>query len=63
MTLANSHFGSLAIDFLLKEVPAKDIIATVRDLKKGEKFKSKGIEVRLADYSKQEKIARSIQRC
>ena len=56
MTLANSHFGSLAIDFLLKEVQAKDIIATVRDLKKGEKFKSKGIEVRLADYSKPETL-------
>ena len=56
VTLANSHFGSLAIDFLLKEVPAKDIIATVRDLKKGEKFKEKGIEVRLADYSKPETL-------
>ena len=56
VTLANSHFGSLAIDFLLKEVPPKDIIATVRDLKKGEKFKEKGIEVRLADYSKQETL-------
>ena len=56
VTLANSHFGSLAIDFLLKEVPVKDIIATVRDLKKGEKFKEKGIEVRLADYSKPETL-------
>ena len=56
MTLANSHFGSLAIDFLLKKVQAKDIIATVRDLKKGEKFKSKGIEVRLAYYSKPETL-------
>ena len=56
VTLANSHFGSLAIDFLLKEIPAKDIIATVRDLKKGEKFKEKGIEVRLADYSKPETL-------
>ena len=56
VTLANSHFGSLAIDFLLKEVPPKGIIATVRDLKKGEKFKEKGIEVRLADYSKQETL-------
>ena len=56
VTLANSHFGSLSIDFLLKEVPPKDIIATVRDLKKGEKFKEKGIEVRLADYSKPETL-------
>ena len=56
VTLANSHLGFLAIDFLLKEVPAKDIIATVRDLKKGEKFKEKGIEVRLADYSKPETL-------
>ena len=61
VTLANSHFGSLAIDFLLKEVPAKDIIATVRDLKKGEKFKSKGIEVRLADYSKPETLSEAFK--
>ena len=44
ITLASSHFGSLAIDFLLKEnIPAKNIIATVRDSKKGEKLKEKGI--------------------
>ena len=56
VTLANSHFGSVVIDCLLKEIPAKNIIATVRDLKKGEKFKAKGIEVRLADYSKPETL-------
>ena len=56
VTLASSHFGSMAIDFLLKEVAAKNIIATVRDLKKREKFKEKGIEVRLADYSKPETL-------
>ena len=56
VTLASSHFGSMARDFLLKEVAAKNIIATVRDLKKGEKFKEKGIEVRLADYSKPETL-------
>ena len=56
VTLANSHFGSIVINSLLKEVPAKNIIATVRDLKKGEKFKSKGIEVRIADYSKPETL-------
>ena len=41
VTLANSHFGSLAIDFLLKEVPPKDIIATVRDQKKEKNSKKK----------------------
>ena len=57
ITLASSHFGSLAIDFLLKEnIPAKNIIATVRDSKKGEKLKEKGIEIRIADYSKPETL-------
>ena len=56
ITLASSHFGTLAIDFLLKEIPAKNIIATVRDAKKGEKFKEKGIEIRIADYSKPETL-------
>ena len=57
ITLASSHFGSLAIDFLLKEnIPAKNIIATVRDPKKGEKLKEKGIEIRIADYSKPETL-------
>lgn len=56
ITLASSHFGTIAIDFLLKEIPAKNIIATVRDAKKGEKLKEKGIEIRIADYSKPETL-------
>lgn len=56
ITLANSHFGTLAINSLLKEIPAGNIIGTVRDLKKGEKLKEKGIEIRLGDYSKPETL-------
>ena len=56
ITLASSHFGTLAINFLLKEIPSKNIIATVRDAKKGEKLKEKGIEIRIADYSKPETL-------
>ena len=56
ITLASSHFGTVAIDFLLKEIPSKNIIATVRDAKKGEKLKEKGIEIRIADYSKPETL-------
>lgn len=41
VTLANSKLGTLVIDYLLKEVPAKNIIGTVRDLKKGENLKKK----------------------
>ena len=41
VTLANSNFGSLALDYLVKVVPPKNIIGTVRDLKKGEKLKKK----------------------
>ena len=56
VTLANSNFGSLALDYLVKVVPPKNIIGTVRDLKKGEKLKKKGIELRVADYSKPETL-------
>ena len=56
VTLANSKLGTLVIDYLLKEVPAKNIIGTVRDLKKGENLKKKGIEIRVADYSKPETL-------
>ena len=56
VTLANSNFGALAIDYLIKLVPPKNIIGTVRDLKKGENLKQKGIELRVADYSKPETL-------
>ena len=39
VTLANSHFGSLAINSLLKKVTANNIIGTVRDLSKGAKWR------------------------
>ena len=56
VTLANSNFGTLAIDYLIKVVPPKNIVGTVRDIKKGEKLKQKGIELRVADYSKPETL-------
>ena len=56
VTLANSHFGSLAINSLLKKVTANNIIGTVRDLSKGAKLKEKGIEIRVGDYTKPETL-------
>ena len=50
VTLTNSNFWTLAIDYLIKVVPPKNIVGTVRDIKKGEKLKQKGIELREADY-------------
>ena len=56
VTLATSHFGTLAINSLLKKVPANSIIGTVRDLSKGAKLKEKGIEIRVGDYTKPETL-------
>lgn len=56
VTLSTSHFGTLAINSLLKKVPANNIIGTVRDLSKGAKLKEKGIEIRVGDYTKPETL-------
>ena len=61
VTLANSNFGTLAINSLLKKKPAKNIIGTVRDLSKGTKLKEKGIEIRIADYTKPETLKESFK--
>ena len=61
VTLANRNFGTLAINSLLKKIPAKNIIGTVRDLSKGTKLKEKGIEIRIADYTKPETLKESFK--
>ena len=51
VTCGNSHLGQNVLKYLLeKNYPPKNIITTVRSLEKGEKWKEKGIEIRIADY-------------
>lgn len=62
VTLGSSKLGGYVIDYLLKKnVPPKNIITTVRSEKKGEKWKKKGIELRIADYTDPESLERAFQ--
>ena len=52
VTCGNSHLGQNVIKYLLeKNYPPKNILTTVRSLQKGEKWKEKGIEIRIANYN------------
>ena len=62
VTLGSSHLGGYVLNYLLeKKVPPKNIITTVRSIQKGEKWKEKGIEVRIADYTDQESLEKAFK--
>src|SRR4051812_18978283 len=56
VTGATGHLGRLVIDGLLKSVPAKEIVAAVRNPAKAADLKARGVQVRLADYDKPETL-------
>ena len=62
VTYGNSNLGGNVIKYLLeKNYPAKNIITTVRSLQKGEKWKEKGIEIRIADYKDPESLEKALR--
>ncbi len=56
VTGATGKLGRLVIDGLLKKVPAREIIAAVRNPEKAKDLAARGVEVRRADYSKPETL-------
>ena len=56
VTGATGKLGRLVIDGLLKKVPAREIIAVVRNPEKAKDLAARGVEVRRADYSKPETL-------
>lgn len=56
ITGANGQLGQLTIDALLRRVPASEIVATVRSAEKGQSLAAKGVQVRIADYSRPETL-------
>jgi len=56
ITGASGQLGRLVISSLLKTVPAKDIVALVRNPEKVADLAAQGIQVRQADYSKPETL-------
>lgn len=56
VTGANGQLGRLVIEALLKQVPASEVVATVRTLEKGADLAAKGVQVRVADYNRPETL-------
>jgi NAD(P)H dehydrogenase (quinone) len=57
VTGATGSLGRLVIDELLAKVPAEQIAAVVRDKDKAADLVSRGVELRIADYSEPETLA------
>jgi NAD(P)H dehydrogenase (quinone) len=57
VTGATGHLGRLVIEELLKQRPAREIVAAVRDPRKAADLEARGVEVRLADYDRPETLA------
>ncbi len=56
VTGATGHLGRLVIEALLKKVPAREIAGVVRNADKAKDLSARGVEIRVADYSKPETL-------
>ncbi len=56
VTAATGHLGRLVVASLLKKLPAREIVAAVRNLEKAQDLAALGVEVRRADYARPETL-------
>jgi len=61
VTGATGTLGRLVIDQLLATVPAEQVVAVVRDQAKAADLAARGVELRIADYTKPETLAEAFQ--
>ncbi|WP_030201717.1 NAD(P)H-binding protein [Streptomyces sp. NRRL S-87] len=57
VTGATGALGRLVIEELLARVPAAEVVAVVRDERKGAELAARGVELRIADYDDPESLA------
>ncbi|MFE9459160.1 SDR family oxidoreductase [Streptomyces californicus] len=57
VTGATGALGRLVVDALLATVPAEQVVAVVRDKEKAADLAARGVELRIADYSRPETLA------
>ncbi|WP_369020411.1 SDR family oxidoreductase [Streptomyces californicus] len=57
VTGATGALGRLVVDDLLATVPAEQVVAVVRDKEKAADLSARGVELRIADYSRPETLA------
>lgn len=56
VTGATGNLGSLVVETLLKSVPAENLAVSVRDPKKAEHMKARGVDVRYGDFHHPESL-------
>lgn len=56
VTGATGNLGSLVVESLLKSVPAENLAVSVRDPKKAEHLKARGVDVRYGDFHQPESL-------
>lgn len=56
VTGATGNLGSLVVETLLKSVPAENLAVSVRDPKKAEHLKARGVDVRYGDFHHPESL-------
>ncbi|HET8986338.1 MAG TPA: SDR family oxidoreductase [Trueperaceae bacterium] len=61
VTGSTGALGTLAIDQLLKRVPASQIVAIARSEDKAAALRTKGVEVRIADYDQPSTLAQALR--
>ncbi|WP_405856577.1 NAD(P)H-binding protein [Streptomyces sp. NBC_00090] len=61
VTGATGQLGRLVIDALLETVPAESVAAVVRNKEKAADLAERGVELRIADYSRPETLAEAFE--
>ncbi|MED5021050.1 NAD(P)H-binding protein, partial [Paenibacillus chibensis] len=59
VTGATGKLGSMAVEKLLETVPAENVAVSVRDPKKAEHLRARGVDVRRGDFDKPETLDRA----
>lgn len=59
ITGATGHLGTEVMRVAVEELPVKELRVSVRNVKKAEQYKEKGIEVKKADYRIKEELVRA----
>jgi NAD(P)H dehydrogenase (quinone) len=62
VTGGTGQFGAATINFLLKKMPADNLVALVRDEDKATELKAKGVAIRIANYANYASLVVALKR-
>src|SRR5665648_41629 len=61
ITGSTGNLGKATISYLLKKINAKEIAALARNEEKSAELKSKGVDVRIGDYTNKDSLVKAFQ--